>query len=79
MRRDRLLTVAALVAGLLLIAGAVVYWLEPAGSLPGFLPGHDSGSSHHHVKHGIAAMLLGVACLIAVWFRSGPPDRAPRA
>ena len=37
---------------------AIVYWVEPASSLPGFFPGHDAGSDHHHVKHGIAALLV---------------------
>ena len=40
-----------------LIAIAVVYFAEPAKSLPSFFPGHQAGSSHHHVKHGIAAFL----------------------
>jgi hypothetical protein len=71
-RSDRLLTGLAVVVGILLIVIAIVYWVEPAKSLPGFFPGHEAGSSHHHVKHGIAAFLLGVACLVFAWFRSGP-------
>ena len=72
MRNDRLLVVVAVVVGLALIAVAVLYWIEPAKSLPGFFPGHDAGSNHHHVKHGIAAFLVGLACLVFAWFRSGP-------
>jgi hypothetical protein len=72
MRNDRLLVVLAVVAGIALIVIAVIYWAEPAKSLPGFFPGHEAGSNHHHVKHGIAAFLLGVACLVFAWFRSGP-------
>ena len=72
MRNDRLLVVLAVVVGVLLIVIAIVYWAEPAKSLPGFFPGHEAGSTHHHVKHGIAAFLLGVACLVFAWFRSGP-------
>jgi hypothetical protein len=71
-RNDRLLVVAAIVLGIVLIVIAIVYWAEPAKSLPGFFPGHEAGSNHHHVKHGIAAFLLGVACLVFAWFRSGP-------
>ena len=63
---------AAVVIGIALIVVAVVYWAESAGSLPSFMPGHEAGSAHHHVKHGIAAFLLGVACLVFAWFRSGP-------
>jgi uncharacterized membrane-anchored protein YitT (DUF2179 family) len=71
-RNDRLLVVLAVVLGLVLIAIGIVYFAEPASSLPGFFPGHQAGSSHHHVKHGLAAFLLGVACLVFAWFRSGP-------
>ena len=71
----RPLIVIAVVVGILLIAIAIVYWVEPAKSLPSFFPGHKSGSSHHHTKHGIAAFLLGVACLVFAWFQSGTQRR----
>ena len=61
----------AAVLGVALIVLAVVYWAEPAGSLPTFIPGHQAGSGHHHVKHGIAAFLLGVALLVFAWFQTG--------
>jgi hypothetical protein len=77
-RNDRLLVILAIVVGVVLIAVGIVYWVEPAKSLPGFFPGHQAGSGHHHVKHGIAAFLLGVACLVFAWFRSGP-SRTPAA
>jgi hypothetical protein len=76
MRNDRLLVALASLAGLILIVVAIVYFVEPAKSLPGFFPGHEAGSDHHHVKHGIAAMLVGLACFAFVWFRTGP-KRAP--
>jgi len=68
----RLLALAAAVLGIVLIAIAVVYWIEPAGSLPSFFPGHAAGSSHHHAKHGIASFLVGLACLAFAWFNTGP-------
>ena len=71
MRNDRLLTIGAVVLGVVLIVIAIVYWAEPAHSLPSFFPGHAAGSNHHHVKHGIAAFLLGVACLVFAWFNTG--------
>jgi hypothetical protein len=70
--RSRLLVLLALVVGVLLIAVAVIYWAIAAGSLPGFFPGHEAGSGHHHVKHGIAAFVLGLGCLALAWFQSGP-------
>jgi hypothetical protein len=71
--QSRLLVPIAVVVGILLIAVAVIYWVEPAKSLPfpDFL-GHEAGSTHHHVKHGIAAFLLGVGCFVFAWFQSGP-------
>jgi hypothetical protein len=72
MSNDRLLVAVAVIAGIVLIAIGIVYWAEPARSLPSFFPGHQAGSAHHHVKHGIAAFLLGVACFVFAWFRSGP-------
>jgi UDP-N-acetylmuramyl pentapeptide phosphotransferase/UDP-N-acetylglucosamine-1-phosphate transferase len=72
MDRRKLLVVLALVLGIVLIAIGIVYWVEPAKSLPSFFPGQQAGSGHHHVKHGIAAFLLGVACLVFAWFNSGP-------
>jgi hypothetical protein len=71
--RRRLLAVLAIVAGVALIVIAAVYWAEPAKSLPSFFPGHQSGSSHHHVKHGIASFLVGLACLVFAWFNTGSP------
>jgi hypothetical protein len=76
MRGNRALAASAPVVGLLLIAIAVVYWVEPARSLPGFFPGREAGSPHHHVKHGVAAFLVGLALLAYAWFESAPSERA---
>jgi hypothetical protein len=78
-RHRKLLVVLAIMLGIVLIAVAVVYWAEPAGSLPSFFPGHEAGSNHHHVKHGIAAFLVGLACFAFAWFNTGPKKNAPRA
>ena len=67
----------AAVAGIALIVLAVVYWAVPAGSLPGVVPGHEAGSGHHNVKHGIAALLVGLALLAFVWFQTGKRESAP--
>jgi hypothetical protein len=76
------LIVPAIIVGILLIGLAVLYFASTADALPSFIPGHEAGSSHHHVKHGIAAFLLGVGALIFAWFQSGgqgertPSERA---
>lgn len=78
-RTNRLLGIAALVVGVVLLIVAVVYWAESADSLPGFFPGHEAGSGTHHVKHGIAAAVVGLALLAYAWFQTAPsrggPDR----
>jgi hypothetical protein len=76
MRNDRLLALLAALAGVVLIAIAIVYFAEPARSLPGFFPGHQAGSSHHHTKHGIASLAVGLVLLAFAWFRSAAPKRA---
>ena len=68
----RTLAALAVVLGIALIAIAVVYWVEPAKSLPSFFPGHQAGSTHHHTKHGIASFLVGLACFAFAWFNTGP-------
>ena len=67
-----MLAAAVAVLGVVLIVVAAIYWAEPARSLPSFFPGHDAGSSHHHVKHGVAAFFVGLACLAFAWFQTGP-------
>jgi uncharacterized membrane protein HdeD (DUF308 family) len=62
----------AVILGIVLIVIGIVYFAESASSLPSFFPGHEAGSAHHHVKHGIAAVLLGIACFIFAWFNTGP-------
>jgi len=69
----------AIAAGVALIVLAMIYWAEPAGSLPAWIPGHEDGSGHHHVKHGIAALLVGLALLIFAWFQTGPRTSASTA
>ena len=61
----------AVILGIALIVVGIVYFAEPAKSLPSFFPGHQAGSTHHHTKHGIAAFLVGVACLVYAWFNTG--------
>jgi uncharacterized membrane protein HdeD (DUF308 family) len=75
--KNRALVPLALLAGLVLIVLAILYFVEPAKSLPGFLPGHQAGSAHHHVKHGIAALFVGLACLVYAWFATGKKQQPP--
>ena len=60
--------IVAVILGLAFAAVAIVYWTMPAGSLPGFLPGFEAGSSLVHVKHGIAAAVVAVLCFAFGWY-----------
>lgn len=66
------LIIPAVAAGVLLLALAVLYWASTAAALPSFVPGHEVGSAHHHVKHGIAAAILALGAFSSAWFQSGP-------
>jgi hypothetical protein len=60
--------VALAIAGLGALALPVMYFTIPAGSLP--LPdalGHQVGSQAIHIKHGIAALVLGLVCWVLCW------------
>jgi hypothetical protein len=77
MTKNRKLIPLAVLAGLVLIAIAVIYWAESAGSLPSFFPGHEAGSGHHHFKHGLLAFILGIGCFVFAWFQTGPSAARP--
>lgn len=76
MSKNRWTIIALGIAGVALIAIAIIYFAEPAKSLPGFMPGHEAGSTHHHVKHGVAALLIGLGAFVLAWFQTAPRTRA---
>jgi hypothetical protein len=56
------------VLGVVLLVIAGIYFVIPADQLPGFLPGHETGVTHVHTKHGVVAAVAGVILLVAgVW------------
>jgi len=75
MSKTRWTVIAVGIAGVAFVAIAIIYFAEPAKSLPAWLPGHAAGSVHHHVKHGIAALMLGVGAFVFAWFQTGPRTR----
>lgn len=71
MMKKRILALLALIVSLAFIVLAVFYWTTPAGMLPSFMPGFIQGSSIIHYKHGIAALIVGLAALALSWFSIG--------
>jgi hypothetical protein len=68
-------TVLLVIAAVVLVVIGVVYFAEPAHSLPAFFPGHVSATAkeagHHHAKHGLAAIVLAILCLGGAWISTG--------
>lgn len=57
------------------VALAVYYFVMPAGSLLHFLPGYEAGVADHHVKHGLAALVLAAGCGLLLWFSTGKKSK----
>jgi Na+/H+ antiporter NhaD/arsenite permease-like protein len=76
----RKLIIPAVLVGIALLVVAVIYFVQPEHSLPGFFPGHASATSaeanHHHTKHGIAALVVALAVFAFAWFQTGPKSRS---
>ncbi len=64
-------TIVLVLLGVLLVVVAIVYFADTAAKLPSYFPGHQAGSSHHHTKHGLAALIVGVLALIGAWMSGG--------
>ena len=75
----KLLAVLLIMLGAAFIGLAIYYWATPAGSLPHHFPGYQAGSTHKHLKHGFAAVILGVGCFIVTWFLTGDKNKTNEA
>lgn len=65
------LTVLLGVLGIVCVIVGILYFVEPAHSLPSFFPGHTAHGTKPRTKHGIAAVVVGVLLLLGAWFASG--------
>ena len=68
---NKLLVSSAVIAGIILIAASGIYFMEPARSLPHFMPGYNPALSRHHYTHAVGTLVLGLAAFVFVWFQSG--------
>jgi len=71
----RPVTIGLLILAAILVIVGIVYITRSAADLPAFFPGHDAHSTHHHVKHGLAALSLAVAALVVAWVSTSPGDQ----
>ena len=69
---NRPLILAAIVLGVIFLGLSVIYWVTPAASLPGFLPGFEAGVTAVHTKHAIGTLIVALALFAFAWFRGGP-------
>ena len=74
--RNAPVAVTVLLSILALIVIAAFYFIQTADQLPSLFPGHQTGGNHHHTKHGVAALVLGLAAWVAAWMSAG--KKAPR-
>jgi hypothetical protein len=58
----------AILLGLAFVALAIAYFVIPAGSLPGFIPGFEAGSTRIHIKHGLASLAVGIVLFGIAWW-----------
>jgi hypothetical protein len=65
-------TVVLLVLGVVFVALGIMYFATSARDLPNFVPGHQSGATKRHVKHGLAMLGLAALALIGAWFTTSP-------
>lgn len=68
---NKLLVLISIIAGVLFLIIAGVYFTHPAKSLPNFFPGYDPIVTKAHFKHGIGTLFLGLGAFIFAWFKSG--------
>ncbi len=64
---NRIVAVLLQIVGLALITFGLVYFTNPAQSLPHYLPGYDPVLDKLHYKHGFVALLSGVALFVYPW------------
>ena len=61
---SRFLVIILVVLGVLALAAGIIYYIEPAKSLPAFFPGHAAHLKGRHTTRGLAGIIAGAALLI---------------
>jgi hypothetical protein len=61
---SRFLVIILVVLGVLALAAGIIYYVEPARSLPAFFPGHAAHVSGRHTTRGLAGIIAGAVLLL---------------
>jgi len=69
---NKFLVWGSVLLGALLAVVAVVYFLTPSGNLSNMMPGFIPNGTNIHYKHGVGALILGLALFAFAWFKSAP-------
>ena len=68
---QKIVTILAVVVGVLFVILAGLYFVTPANQLPHFIPGYSAEILRHHFTHGVASLFLGLGAFAFAWFYSG--------
>lgn len=60
---SRFLVIILVVLGVLALAAGIIYYVEPAKSLPAFFPGHAAHLNGRHTTRGLAGIIAGAVLL----------------
>jgi hypothetical protein len=64
-------TILAVILGVIaviFIVVAIIYLIEPAESLPSFIPGDIAGSTGHHPLKATGCIVVGIVFAVGAWF-----------
>jgi drug/metabolite transporter (DMT)-like permease len=67
-RRLNPVVALAILAGIVLIVVAVVYFTVGSNDLPSWFPGHYEKTSATRPKRGVAAAVVAAACFAYAWY-----------
>ncbi len=70
------LSIIAVILGIGCLVAAYLYLTTPANILPSYFPGFDPTLMGIHTKHGIAALVVGLALFVFAWFYSADKKKA---
>jgi amino acid permease len=74
--RTILAVILALIA-LVFIVVAAIYIIEPANSLPSFVPGRSAHSAGHHPLRVVGSLVIGIVFAVGAWFALAYKPRPP--